>query len=854
MIVTTPTINKIIKLTEFDLLRTSIKMGNMYMCVDSHKLYYDETQNNRTLYNYTSVKTVNDLRYNITPEYGLTYYCWEDNSLWLWLNKWITLWSDSTYPSAYIYDESNQLQSVYRNDQPLLPADDNGLLHDGSVVIRDRQRIIKGKLYVEDSNDNLTISSFLGGGIRLLPNGKMDSDGELLIGDEGKSFLRSEMHFKDNEVYVDYSDNPSLDKSINKNDKHLYMVYHEGNTDPSVLKVLTPEDIYNKLLDPSLQSKKPFDFDVKMLNGRTADSYSLITHTHKSSEILDFAEKVEALSSSNIYNMFNDAEGKGILIDYDETLRKLTLTAKSFRLSLSEGVTGQATINELGDTDIIVRVNPEKHIHQNYVETMASLQEQINNIGSIDPHNYYTVREMDKLLDDIKGTATATPGKPLLVDESGKLPAPSTQSDSLSKTVDINFTGDVTGLLTTDFSDSSYDVQLDASKILSVTPEPGKALKVNDNNDLPGNAETSSALDHNIELNLTGQARGSVIIDTHKDLNSNVTTVNLETTLIPGDNILQTKDIGDKVASLDSSGKVPESQLPYSIHGSLTYMGVFNPNTGIYPSEQPYENQYWTASENGILFDEEFFIGDWLLYQDNKWQGLHFSYQVKSVNGLTGDVILKADDIDALSKDLIDYGSLWDEIPSEKIVTTFSEGYIRGARVDGLYKNFYVRTLEDSEVILKPVQTSETGTNSEYNNYTDGTTDITMKLILADSTYTKIQEKVSTKIKDGSGNDLGCPKTLTFSNDFIASKTGDDITITMGKKSDSFTTTLGDNKTKEFKITHNLNTENIIVQFRIYDTGEECFVNNQILDANTIAVTTDTTLPDNYLKVFIKAL
>ena len=64
----------------------------------------------------------------------------------------------------YLLQIHNGLTAVYRNDEPLWPADDNGLLHDGSVVVRDRNRIIKGKLYVDDGNDNLVISSYLGGG------------------------------------------------------------------------------------------------------------------------------------------------------------------------------------------------------------------------------------------------------------------------------------------------------------------------------------------------------------------------------------------------------------------------------------------------------------------------------------------------------------------------------------------------------------------------------------------------------------------------------------------------------------------------------------------------------------------
>ena len=209
--VLTPNIKRIMRVTEYDLLRIKVSMGNMYMCQDTMKLYYDQgnASTDRVLYNYISVKTINDLNNNITPILNYVYYCWEDNSLWVWLNKWVCLYSDTTYPSAYSYDDvpssSNpqNINAVYRYDMPNMPADDNGLLKDGSVVIRDINRLIKGKIYINDNNDNLTISSFLGGGIRFLPNGKMLSDGELLIGDNGKSYIRSEFKVLNNELYVD---------------------------------------------------------------------------------------------------------------------------------------------------------------------------------------------------------------------------------------------------------------------------------------------------------------------------------------------------------------------------------------------------------------------------------------------------------------------------------------------------------------------------------------------------------------------------------------------------------------------------------------------------------------------------
>ena len=237
----TPQINRIIRLTEYDMLNTGIKQYNMYLCTDSGNLYYDVDPSRRVLYNYTPVKTLNDLYNNVIPSVGVTYYCWETNSLWLWMNRWISIYTDSSYPSAYDYNGDNQLYEIYKYGDASLPADDNGLLKDGSVVIRDRNRIIKGKIYIGDNNDNFIISSFLGGGLILLPNGKLTSAGQLYLTDfdahkdnqdttkQKYSSLTAEFHIMDNELYVNYSNSPELDDNPYPNDTHLYKVYYEGN-------------------------------------------------------------------------------------------------------------------------------------------------------------------------------------------------------------------------------------------------------------------------------------------------------------------------------------------------------------------------------------------------------------------------------------------------------------------------------------------------------------------------------------------------------------------------------------------------------------------------------------------------
>ena len=312
--VTTPRIDKIIRLNNYDLLGTKCKQYQMYMCLDTLQLWYDESDSKRVLYGYTGVDTVNDLQNKLIPDLGTTYYCWESNSLWLWMNRWVCIYSDNKYPSAYRTD-NDYIQSVYIDDENPTIVDNNGLLRDGSVVIRDANRIIKGRMYVSDTHDNLIFSSFLGGGIRMLPNGSFASDGELYIDDDGKSFIRAEWTAKNNEMYVDYSEKPSKDPSKYVTDTHKYRVWHSGN-----LKLedfdMTGVNIINKIheaqADGSLSD--PLDLNVDRLDGLHATDLALKNHIHDSNDISDFAQASKVVVENALKDRLTNMIFKGAKI------------------------------------------------------------------------------------------------------------------------------------------------------------------------------------------------------------------------------------------------------------------------------------------------------------------------------------------------------------------------------------------------------------------------------------------------------------------------------------------------------------------------------------------------------------
>ena len=109
--------------------------------------------------------------------------------------------------------------------------------------------------------------------------------------------------------------------------------------------------------------------------------------------------------------------------------------------------------------------------------------------------------------------------------------------------------------------------------------------------------------------------------------------------------------VANGVATLDSSGTVPLSQIPAL--GDLNYQGTWNAttNTPTLTSSVGTKGYYYvvsvagTTSLNGIT---DWQIGDWAVYNGTVWQKIDNTDAVTSVNGYTGTVVLTAADVSAV--------------------------------------------------------------------------------------------------------------------------------------------------------------------------------------------------------------
>lgn len=177
---------QIIKCNQYDLFNTTPVTGQIYFCTDSRVLYKDNgpAKDSRSRFNAIVCNSDNDRLNNIKPVVGKFYYVVNTNQLWLFDTRWVLKIGSSSQYNAYAINNSaqyggNVITPVINSDETIVGVDgdkiidNNGLLGDGSVAIRDSNRIIRGLTKVDNTNQQLTFSSYLDNGFLFIPNANL---------------------------------------------------------------------------------------------------------------------------------------------------------------------------------------------------------------------------------------------------------------------------------------------------------------------------------------------------------------------------------------------------------------------------------------------------------------------------------------------------------------------------------------------------------------------------------------------------------------------------------------------------------------------------------------------------------
>lgn len=456
-------IRKIYKVTEYDLLGLAKFPGNMYACTDSNKMYEDVSTMERNLFPAIMLDTELIRLYNTLPANGKYYYVWETNALWLYNNGWQNIIGQTVYvPPAYNYSAGGVIEGT--GSSPCELIDGNGLLRDGSVVVRDTNKLIKGRLYIDQTSNNFVFSSFLGGGMQFLPNGSVDDLGSLVI-NPAIIETTTDPSGKSIQVLTGREDgigrfngewNTTQNMYVNLSGNH-YMVWHEGNFDPKSL-VLDSDDIVRLLNEYAPQ---PLPINVEKLQGKVPTDFADKVHTHVPGDITGLDTDI----STAIEHALTTGSNKGITIVHDTVNDNYDFEADTFSIVLQGGVSGSGTIKNLTDTNITVTVDPLKHQHattelKDWNEFLSSLDTRFGDKLDKTTFDDFVAEEI---------VTTPTPNKILRLDSSGLLPTGITGNAATSSKLAtgrlISLTEGATGSAIFDGStDVSIPVVVDPAK------------------------------------------------------------------------------------------------------------------------------------------------------------------------------------------------------------------------------------------------------------------------------------------------------------------------------------------------------------------------------------------------------
>ena len=231
----------------YDLMRTKPKIGQLYFLTDSRVLYKDfgNDLSQRLRFNAIVLYSDNDRQFNVRPEPGKFYYVEESNSLWLYDTRWVLKIGSGLQYNTYAID-GGIMSPVINTDESVTGIngdkiiDNNGLLGNGSVVIRDVNRMTQGIIESDSLNSYLIYKSFKQNGMLFLPDASLPYND--LSTSLGALHLTIE-HYESNDdlklkgnayYYGDWNNagNMYVIKKINSN--NIYPDYNPANDEETV--------------------------------------------------------------------------------------------------------------------------------------------------------------------------------------------------------------------------------------------------------------------------------------------------------------------------------------------------------------------------------------------------------------------------------------------------------------------------------------------------------------------------------------------------------------------------------------------------------------------------------------------
>ena len=232
----------IIKCTQYVLLNTNAKKGQLYFLTDIRALYKDtgNTKESRIRFNAIILNTDYERLNSIKPVIGKFYYVDETNSLWMYDTKWVLKVGQQQEYNTYVYG-GDHVSPVINIDDYITGKygdkilDNNGLLGDGSLVIRDNNRIMQSNFRANNVTRMIEIKSYLDNGFLFIPNSHLPysdlstSLGALHLTVEKQENSLNSLDLKGNAYYYgDWNNNGNI-YIINKSQSNIDIDYVPNN-------------------------------------------------------------------------------------------------------------------------------------------------------------------------------------------------------------------------------------------------------------------------------------------------------------------------------------------------------------------------------------------------------------------------------------------------------------------------------------------------------------------------------------------------------------------------------------------------------------------------------------------------
>ena len=354
------------QISSYDLMRLPIKYGQIYYVTESRVLYKDcgGSLRQRRRIGCVVVNSDYERTTKLKPVNGQNYYVVDSNMLWTFDTKWILKDGDIRQYNMYSYGNGGGITPVITSDPQIYSEatgdriiDNNGLRGDGSVSVRDMNRIERAQIAFRPEHQDIAVYGKADEGISIIPYGAYGSEYEQQV--TGSLHLGTTTEFNSGDFDTEvvrkgraeyYGDLVIYGNIIQKieQDTSTYAISRIPSIKPR-------EEMLHKI---TCQATR-VNADGTKYNEFTKITISDITEKTAKTRIQTFSDVEGIVSSSSQSNFTNSSLQLDSDITYDTARTIVSVNEVKYVI---QGLLHEFTIEGLPDRAICTFSNPEEYV------------------------------------------------------------------------------------------------------------------------------------------------------------------------------------------------------------------------------------------------------------------------------------------------------------------------------------------------------------------------------------------------------------------------------------------------------------------------------------------------------------